>query len=74
MGDVMLFNTQYQTVSKVVERSTDAGDFGYYPNTNQSALVAPEEVVMLCGQNGNNQLALVSWKKGSDRLELVHSF
>ena len=54
MGDVILFNTQYQSASKVVELNKDAGDIGYYPNTNQSALVAPEEVVMLCGRNGNN--------------------
>ena len=52
-GDVVLFNTQDNSVNKVLELDAAAGDIGYYPITNQTALFAPEHVVMLCGLEGN---------------------
>ena len=33
-GDIMLFNTQDNSVNKVVELNSEASDIGYYPNTN----------------------------------------
>ena len=34
MGDVFLFNTQDNSVNKVLELNAEAGDIGYYPITN----------------------------------------
>ena len=73
-GDVMLFNTQDNSVNKVVELKSEADDIGYYPNTNQGALIAPEHVVVLCGVDGNNSPILASWKKGDERIEVIHRF
>ena len=60
-NDVYLFNTKTNIVKLVAPHS---GDRGYYVNTNQAALIAHEEVVVLSGQNGNNNPAILTWKKG----------
>ena len=59
-------------MSKVAEMG--AGDSGYYPNTNQSYLVNPEEVVVLCGREGNDKPALIYWKKGDRNIGVIHRF
>ena len=63
--DLVLFNTEDNSVNKVVE---DA-DGSYYPNTNQAALIAPEEIVVLTGRDGNGSPTLITWEKGKERLE-----
>ena len=71
-GDVILFNVQNSRVSKVAEMT--AGETGYYPNTNQSYLVNPEEVVVLCGREGDDKPALIYWKKGDRNIGVIHRF
>ena len=65
--DVVLFNTVDESLKKVAE---DA-DGGYYPNTNQAALIAHEEIVVLTGRDGNKKPSLITWKKGKKRIEQI---
>ena len=70
LRDVILFNTEDNSVTKVCE---DA-DGSYYPNANQAALIGHEEIVVLVSLDGNDNPALITWKKGKDRIERIHSF
>ena len=65
--DVYLFNKNDHSVKRVAE-DCDGGS-GYYANTNQAALIAHEEVVVLTGRDGNKNPSIITWKKGKDRIE-----
>ena len=52
----------------------ESADGSYYPNSNQAALIGPEEIVVLAGQDGNNNPALITWKKGKESIEKIYDF
>ena len=67
--DVYLFNKNDHSVKRVAE-DCDGGS-GYYANTNQAALIAHEEVVVLTGRDGNKNPSIITWKKGQNRIEQI---
>lgn len=74
LRDVILFNTEDDSVTKVCENIYGEGDRGLYPNANQAALIGHEEIVVLVSLDGNDNPALITWKKGKDRIEQIHAF
>ena len=70
LSDIVVFDTTNDSLTPMLG---SAGK-GYYPNTNQSAQIDKDTIVILAGSNGNYAPVLLHWQKGQTEIEVLHKF